>query len=137
MDKPLPSSLAPNIGPTKTALSWQRARRQASIARVKTLLEHGDEHPLRLSDLCREAGVSERTLRSIFQEMFGVGPHRYLHLCRLQRVRTALSMADPGSESVSRVAARFGFSDSGRMACDYHRLFGEYPSDTLKRRSQC
>ena len=137
MDKPLPSSLTLDFSPTQAALSWQRARRQASIARVKALLELGDERPLRLTDLCREAGVSERTLRSIFQEMFGVGPHRYLHLRRLDRVRAALSMADPGSESVSRVAARFGFSDSGRMACDYHQLFGEYPSDTLKRRSQC
>lgn len=137
MDKPLPSSPTLDIGPTKTPLSWQRARRQASIARVMTLLDHCDEQPLRLSELCREAGVSERTLRSIFQEMFGVGPHRYLHLCRLHRVRAALSTADPGRESVSRVAARLGFSDSGRMACDYHQLFGEYPSDTLKRRSQC
>jgi AraC family ethanolamine operon transcriptional activator len=60
--------------------------------------------------------------------MFGVGPNRYLHIRRLHLVRVALSIANPNTESVSQIALRFGFSDSGRMASNYHRLFGEYPS---------
>ena len=133
MEKPLPTLLSPNSAPPTARVGWQRARRQASIARVMELLQRYDGQPMRLSELCGNAGVSERTLRSIFQEVFGVGPSRYLHIHRLHLVRAALSIANPSTESVSRIAARFGFSDSGRMASDYHRLFGEYPSKTLMR----
>ncbi|PKH17700.1 hypothetical protein BI292_19075 [Pseudomonas sp. 43NM1] len=118
---------------TSPRINWQQAKRQASIARVVELLQGADEQPIRLSDLCRQAGVSERTLRSIFKEAFGVGPNRYLHVRRLHLVRAALSIANPTTQTVSQIALRFGFSDSGRMAADYHQLFGEYPSKTLLR----
>ena len=112
---------------------WQETMRLANIAKVIELLHSYEEPPIKLSTLCRDAGVSERTLRSIFKEVFGVGPNRYLHVRRLHQVRAALSIAQPNTDSVSQIAARFGFSDSGRMASDYHRLFGEYPSQTLMR----
>lgn len=132
MEKPLITLPTTNISPT-TRVGWQRAKRQASIDRVMTLLQRYDEQPIRLSELCRHAGISERTLRSIFNELFGVGPNRYLHIRRLHLVRAALSIANPNTESVSQIAQRFGFSDSGRMAADYQQLFGEYPSKTLMR----
>ena len=133
MEKPLTTLLSPNVAPSAARVGWQRATRQANVARVMELLQRYDEQPIRLSKLCRHAGVSERTLRSIFKEKFGVGPNRYLHIRRLHLVRLALSIANPSTESVSQIALRFGFSDSGRMAADYHRLFGEYPSRTLMR----
>ncbi|MCK1792776.1 helix-turn-helix transcriptional regulator [Pseudomonas violetae] len=133
MDKPLAMLLIKNTVPSTARAGWQQAKRQAKIARVMELLKRYDEQPIRLSELCRQAGVSERTLRSIFKEVFCVGPNRYLHIRRLHLVRVALSIANPNSETVSQIALRFGFSDSGRMASDYHKLFGEYPSKTLMR----
>ena len=132
MEKPpLPR---PKTSPAPMARSrGQQTTRQANITRVMELLQHHEEQPIRLSELCRDADVSERTLRSIFKQMFGVGPNRYLHIRRLHLVRVALSMANPDTESVSQIALRFGFSDSGRMASDYYRLFGEYPKKTLMR----
>ncbi|PBJ09162.1 transcriptional regulator EutR [Pseudomonas ogarae] len=112
---------------------WQGAKHQANVARVVRLLQAHEERPIRLSELCRNAGISERTLRSIFKEVFGMGPNRYLHVRRLHLVRAALSIASANTESVSAIALRFGFSDGGRMASDYHTLFGEYPSQTLMR----
>ena len=132
MEKPpLPR---PKSAPAPMARSGgQQTTRQANITRVMELLQHHEEQPVRLSELCRDADLSERTMRSIFKEMFGVGPNRYLHIRRLHLVRVALSMANPDTDSVSQIALRFGFSDNGRMASDYHSLFGEYPSQTLMR----
>ena len=132
MDKHKARLTSSSLTPT-ARVSWQQARRQASVARVLTLLQQCDVQSLSLGELCRKAGVSERTLRSIFQQVFGIGPNRYLHIRRLHLVRAALALANPDIESVSLVAARFGFTDSGRMAADYHQLFGEYPSQTLRR----
>jgi AraC family ethanolamine operon transcriptional activator len=134
MEKPLVPLSRPKTAPPPTArASGQPTTRQSNIAKVMELLQHYEEQPIRLSELCRDADVSERTLRSIFKEMFGVGPNRYLHIRRLHLVRVALSMANPDTDSVSQIALRFGFSDNGRMASDYHSLFGEYPSQTLMR----
>lgn len=135
MDKNQATLLHSNSAPAQTPTGWQRAKRQENIARVMGLLQQYDGQPVLLLELCRQAHVSERTLRSIFNEVFGVGPNRYLHIRRLHLVREALSVANPHIDSVGQIALRFGFSDSGRMAADYHRLFGEYPSQTLTRAS--
>jgi transcriptional regulator GlxA family with amidase domain len=105
------------------------------IARVLRFVDrHGGRVP-NIAALCEAAGVSERTLRSLFTDAFGVGPNRYLRTRRLQVIRATLAVADPRSQTVSGIARRFGFSDAGRMAAEYRALFGEYPSATLARRT--
>ncbi|AWM92527.1 hypothetical protein DJ564_17745 [Pseudomonas sp. 31-12] len=133
MEKHLGTLLNPHPAPSAARMGWQQAKRQANIDKVLELLQHNDDHAISLSDLRRCAGISERTLRSIFKEVFGVGPNRYLHIRRLHLVRVALSIANPNTGSVSQIACRFGFSDAGRMDSDYHRIFGEYPRQTLIR----
>jgi transcriptional regulator GlxA family with amidase domain len=57
----------------------------------------------------------------------------YLRALRLEKVRDTLSAAEPGSVSVTEVAARWGFVHLGRFAGAYSRAFGERPSETLRR----
>ena len=104
------------------------------MARITEVLREREASPLRLADLCEVTGVSERTLRTMFLEQFGVGPKRYLRTRKLHAVRAALTVADPARETVSGIARRFGLSDIGRMAKDYSALFGEYPRVTLMRK---
>jgi len=58
---------------------------------------------------------------------------RYLKLLRLNRVRRGLSRTTSGHETVTSVAVRCGFVDLGRFAVEYRKLFGESPSETLRR----
>lgn len=103
------------------------------MARITRLLDAREAASLQLADLCEISGVSERTLRSMFREVFGIGPKRYMRARKLHAIRAALAMADPRLETVSSVAKRFGLSDVGRMAKDYYALFGEFPRATLLR----
>ncbi|MGA6099111.1 helix-turn-helix domain-containing protein [Stutzerimonas marianensis] len=126
------------IEPTKPLRMTPRRRaRQASyealISRVLELLPGGCARPPRLRELCRAVGVSERTLRSAFIATLGMAPARYLRLRRLHLLRAALAIADRHHASVAVISARFGYTDQGRMAAQYHALFGEYPSETLER----
>jgi AraC family ethanolamine operon transcriptional activator len=87
--------------------------------------------PLSLLDLCRELGVSERTLHYAFQEVRGLSPMAYFKACRLHAVRQELKAAAAGTATVREVAQRRGFWHTGEFAAAYRRLFGELPSQTL------
>ena len=102
------------------------------IARTLGLIEANEGQPLFIEDLCRATQVSERTLRNIFHEFFGVGPMRLLKVRQLREIRAALLRADPQRDTVTRIAARFGIWDFSLFARNYKALFGESPSRTLR-----
>jgi AraC family ethanolamine operon transcriptional activator len=91
------------------------------------------EDALTVEDLCRELGVSRRTLQYSFREVLRVNPVSYLRALRLNGVRRALKSADQRCGSVQDIAARWGFWHLSHFACDYRRMFGELPSETLSR----
>jgi len=90
---------------------------------------------LYVSDLCRAAAVSERTLEYAFKEVMGLTPMTYLTRLRLHRVRKALLEAAYGSTTVSAEALNWGFRHFGEFARAYRECFGELPSETLRRTS--
>ena len=97
------------------------------------------EHPgeaVYIPDICAALGVPQRTLHLCCHESLGVGPKRYLLLRRMSLARQALHVADAARTTVTQVAADFGFWSFGRFAVEYHELFGETPSATLRRQRQ-
>lgn len=84
------------------------------------------------NEFATKVGVSERTLRRVFNEYFGVGPARYLQLRQLHRIHQALEAADPEVDSVTEILTQNGEWELGRFASRYRRLFGELPSETLQ-----
>ncbi|MBE7522411.1 MAG: helix-turn-helix domain-containing protein [Burkholderiales bacterium] len=114
------------------------ATRQSYSLVVKTAEDHAlsriGEH-LHVSELCRAAGVSERTLEYAFKECLGLSPVTYLIRLRLHRVRQALLAASQGTTTVSTEALNGGFWHFGEFSRAYKACFGELPSDTLRRKS--
>jgi AraC-like DNA-binding protein len=88
---------------------------------------------LHLTDLCRAAGVSERSLEYAFKEIMGMTPTAYLTRVRLHRVRKALQAATRSSTTVSAEALNQGFWHFGEFSRAYRNCFGELPSETLRR----
>jgi AraC-like DNA-binding protein len=114
-----------------------RARRshRAIIVRFETYLEAHPDTPLHLLEICAALGTPERTLRAACEEQLGMGPIRYLNLRRMHLVRRALALADPSRATVTQLATDYGFWELGRFAVAYRALFGEPPSETLRRSS--
>ena len=108
--------------------------RQRIIRRCHELLEARSDESIRVADLTDAAGVSERTLQMAFKGYYGTGPARYLQLRTLHRVRRALRAADPEEATVTSVLLQHGEYEFGRFAARYRRIFGEYPSQTLRSR---
>jgi AraC family ethanolamine operon transcriptional activator len=113
-------------------------KRQAYSLMVKTVedyaLEHVGDHLL-VSDLCKVAAASERTLENAFKEVMAITPVAYLIRLRLHRVRQALLAGTLGSTTVSVEALNWGFWHFGEFSRAYRECFNELPSDTLRRPS--
>ncbi len=88
-----------------------------------------------VADLCRHVGASRRLLQYAFQNVMDMPPNRYLRAIRLCRVRRELK-AVGGSVNVQDAAARWGFWHLGHFALYYKQMFGERPSDTVRRATE-
>jgi AraC-like DNA-binding protein len=108
-------------------------RHDAIVARFEEFLEAHPDMPLYLTEICVAIAVSERTLRVACEEHLGMGPIRYLSLRRMHLVRRALLRADPAEATVTQLATDHGFWELGRFAGAYKSLFGESPSESLRR----
>jgi AraC family ethanolamine operon transcriptional activator len=91
-------------------------------------------HDVRLTDLCRASGASERRVRHAFYECYGVPPTAFLRTAALHEVRRTLLEGPAVRDAVSRAAFDFGFRHLSRFADHYRALFGELPSATVARR---
>jgi AraC-like DNA-binding protein len=117
--------------PTKTTLPMQHAR--MIVERFHRMIELHPDRALYLPEVCAAIHVPERTLRQSCRILLDIPPARYLLLRRLHLAHRTLRAAKPGDTRVTEVAARFGFWHFGRFAIAYRSLFGEAPSETLKR----
>jgi AraC-like DNA-binding protein len=108
-------------------------RHDAIVARFEEFLETNPDRPLYLTEICAAIGVAERTLRASCEEHLGMGPIRYLTLRRMHLVRRALLRTDPSKATVTRIVTDHGFWELGRFSVAYRMLFGESPSETLRR----
>lgn len=105
---------------------------QRILRQALELLEMRPFAPVYMSDLCQATHASERTLRNIFTRYLGMSPHRYLMIHRLQAIRRSILHAAPEA-TISEICGSFGVWDFGRFAGAYQRLFGELPSQTMRR----
>jgi len=87
-----------------------------------------------VDDLVSIANVSMRTLYAGFKRYKGVSPMLALKTRRLEAVREDLSDGE-NNGSVTDIACRWGFTHLGNFSHDYKKLFGELPSDTLRKRA--
>jgi AraC-like DNA-binding protein len=103
---------------------------------VKRALEYMHEKlgsPLSIADIAEASGIAGRTLFQHFRDYHGLSPMRYLRNARFQKVRDALTRAQP-DESITTIAMNWGFAHMGRFSVEYRKRYGESPSETLRRR---
>ena len=131
-----PIGAARRIDPSGVAFALRTPMRAFSrsdlVRRALAVFERRRGEPITIRDLCRAAGVCERTLRNAFQRVHGVSPKQYLIRYRLEAAHDALLRARGERGAVTRVATDYGFLELGRFAGAYRDMFGVRPSDTLR-----
>ncbi len=105
------------------------------VRKAQAFIESHLEEDINLGDIAAAAGVCGRLLQKAFAQHCGCSPMRFVTHTRLQRIRQVLEAATSDLKVVD-VMMNYGFTQGGKFARDYQQLFGEKPSETLKRSSQ-
>lgn len=113
-----------------------RQKHDLIMNKFEDFLEANPERPIYLTEICAAIAVAERTLRAACEERLGMGPIRFLNLRRMHLVRRSLLSADANKTNVTHVVTDHGFWELGRFSVAYRKLFGESPSETLRRRAE-
>ena len=114
---------------THTRMEAASATNWRVASEARRLIEDTPDCPMSVVELGLRLGVSRRTLQYACRSSLGIKPTSYLRALRLNGARRALRDA----QSVTEAATRWGFWHFGNFARDYSAMFGELPSQTLRR----
>ena len=105
------------------------------VRKARTFIESNLHEDIKLGDIAAAVGVCARLLQKAFSHQCGCSPMRFVTQTRLQRIRQELESPTNNAKIVD-VMMDYGFTQGGKFAKEYQQLFGENPSDTLKRSIQ-
>ncbi len=108
----------------------------AYVRRVERYINQNPNRNVSLDELVPISGVSQRTLIYGFKKTHGVGPISWSRQLRLSRAHTELLASNTDTSSVTDIAYNWGFNHLGRFSEYYLGVYGESPSETLKRRGK-
>jgi AraC-like DNA-binding protein len=106
------------------------------VRKAHAFIESHLHEDIKLGDIATAAGVSSRLLQKAFSLHCGCPPMRFVAQERLQGIRQELERRSTTDTKIVDVMMDYGLTQGGKFAKEYQQLFGEKPSDTLKRPSQ-
>ena len=105
------------------------------VSKARSFIESHLREDLDLMSIATAAGASPRLLQKAFSQHCGCSPMRFVTQTRLEQIRADLERSSENTRIID-VMMNYGITQGGKFAKEYQQLFGEKPSDTLKRASQ-
>jgi AraC-like DNA-binding protein len=102
------------------------------LRRAIAFIESSVAEDISLADIAESIHVTPRAVQYMFRRHLDTTPLQYLRRQRLHYAYLDLLAADRMKETVTTVAARWGFAHTGRFAVLYRQQFGESPHTTLR-----
>jgi AraC-like DNA-binding protein len=105
---------------------------------VKQAISYIEAHlqdEIELADIAAAVNISPRLLQKAFAQEYNCSPMRFVARTRLERIRQELERSSDATRIID-VMMNYGITQGGKFAKEYQQLFGEKPSDTLKRAHQ-
>jgi len=85
-----------------------------------------------LADIAEAVHVTPRAVQYMFRKHLETTPLQYLRRLRLHYAHQELLAADRMYDTVTDIAARWGFAHTGRFALLYRQTYGQSPHSTLR-----
>ncbi|MET8252291.1 helix-turn-helix transcriptional regulator [Micromonospora sp. NPDC005197] len=125
-------AIFPNTAFTDETAEDRRDASTATLRRAVAFMEENADRDISAADIASAAAVSQRAVQLAFRRHLGTTPMAYLRRIRLDRAHHDLVRADPGQETVSAIASRWGFANHSRFTARYHASYGVPPRETLR-----
>ncbi len=109
-----------------------RPTKHRVITAIRRHIEQTGHYPLTVTELCKIAHVSRRTLHYCFEQQLGVSPVHYIRDCRLNEIRRIL-LKNESELSIADLALDLGFFHTSTFNAHYKQLFAETPGQTRQR----
>ncbi len=106
-----------------------RAPEAAWLGRVREHLENGFQRDVPLDELCEVAQLSKHHLCRSFRDHYGVPPHAFQLLVRIEHARRQLQLG----HSSTRVAFDVGFTDQPHFTRHFRRALGVTPGQYARQ----
>ena len=124
------------LAKTETSLPSAVQSSQSSMRMVWAAIDFMRAHyaeAITVSDIAAAVRTGPRNLQDAFRSCGNRTPIAMLSAIRMENVRLDLMISDP-SFSVTHIAMNCGFTHMGRFAKAYRNIYGEAPSQTLRKR---
>lgn len=102
------------------------------IKRIRNYMVAHAIEELDFNHIAKMHGVSKTKLFADFKQMYDETPVSYLKNYRLLQIKKELSLSS-SKQSISALAYKWGFNHLSRFSQEYREVFGENPSDTLRK----
>ncbi|MGV0642106.1 helix-turn-helix transcriptional regulator [Mycolicibacterium sp. XJ879] len=102
------------------------------LRRAMEFVEANVTTDIALADIAEAVHVTPRAVQYMFRRHLETTPLQYLRRLRLHYARQEMLAADRPYDTVTEIAARWGFAHTGRFALQYRQTYGESPHFTLR-----
>ncbi len=102
------------------------------LRRAIAYMEANAGNDIALADIAEAVHVTPRAVQYMFRRHQDTTPLQYLRRLRLDYAHRDLLAARHPDQTVTQIAARWGFAHTGRFAVLYRQTFGRSPHETLR-----
>ncbi|MEM1045276.1 MAG: AraC family transcriptional regulator [Pseudomonadota bacterium] len=114
-----------HLAPSSEQIDGPEMLSPAVARRLARLVEDNLGHPIRVTGLAAEAGLSRAHFSRAFSHRFGMPPRDYIRSRRIARARTMLTDTDC---SATEIAMRCGFATPSHLTTAFRQELGLTPT---------
>lgn len=122
----------PNTAATGPSLHDRSDHKPVLLRRAMEFMDANAGKDIALADIAEAVHVTPRAVQYMFRHHMDTTPLQYLRRLRLHYAHQQLMAADRSSDTVTEIAARWGFAHTGRFATLYRQTYGQSPHATLR-----
>ena len=102
------------------------------LRRAMEYMDANAANDIGLADIAEAVHVTPRAVQYMFRRHLETTPLQYLRRLRLHYAHQELLTSDRMHQTVTDIAARWGFAHTGRFAVLYRQTYGQSPHATLR-----
>jgi len=131
-DQSMKSQLIENIKrlsfKKQTVIPKKLSKKESLIFDIrKYLIKHAEEN-IPIENLALKFGMSDKTLQTIFKKIFGHTPKKFMKLLKLNLTYRDITEDNRSSETISKIAMKYGFNNFGLFSQKFKTMYGILPS---------